>query len=91
MAPPAPLPEGPVARPATWATVVVLLTVAIAGTLWVPLYARSGPELGPFPFFYWYQLIWVPLTAVIMWVCFLLLRTRPVRGARRGQHRSTRK
>ena len=67
-------------RPATWGAVTVLLSVAILGTLWVPIYARSMPELGPFPFFYWYQLIWVPLTAVILWICYLLLRTKPTRG-----------
>ena len=83
--------RGPVRRPATWATVAVLLTVAIIGTLWVPLYARSLPELGPFPFFYWYQLIWVPLTAVILWICYLLLRTGPTPGAGPGNGRGARK
>jgi hypothetical protein len=68
--------------PARWGTVTVLLTVAIAGTLWVPLYARSTPELGPFPFFYWYQLIWVPMTGLLCWICYLLLRTGP--GPDRG-------
>jgi hypothetical protein len=68
--------------PATWGAVGVLLAVAIMGTLWVPIYARSMPELGPFPFFYWYQLIWVPLTAVILWICYLLLRTKPTPGRR---------
>ncbi len=91
MAQPAPPLRGPVRRPATWVAVAVLLTVAVAGTLWVPPYARSLPELGPFPFFYWYQLIWVPLTAAMLWICYLLLRTRPARGARRGQHRGVRK
>jgi hypothetical protein len=67
--------------PVTWGTVTVLLTVAIFGTLWVPLYARSMPELGPFPFFYWYQFIWVPLSAVILWICYLLLKTKPTRDA----------
>jgi hypothetical protein len=62
--------------PAMWGTVTVLLAVAIMGTLWVPIYARSMPELGPFPFFYWYQLIWVPTTAFLLWICYLLLRTR---------------
>jgi hypothetical protein len=70
--------------PATWGAVVVLLAVAIAGTLWVPLYARSLPKLGPFPFFYWYQLIWVPLTAVLCWICYLLLRKTPVPEAHSG-------
>ena len=77
--------------PATWGAVGVLLTVAIMGTLWVPIYARSMPELGPFPFFYWYQLIWVPLTAVILWICYLLLRTKPTPNARPGDGRGARK
>ena len=72
MAQPAPA----VKSPATWGIVVVLLAAAIIGTLWVPIYARSMPALGPFPFFYWYQLIWVPMTAVLLWICYLLLRTK---------------
>jgi cytochrome bd-type quinol oxidase subunit 2 len=63
--------------PARWAVVTVLLVVAIMGTLWVPIYARSTPKLGPFPFFYWYQLIWVPVSAVLCWICYLLLRSEP--------------
>jgi hypothetical protein len=35
------------------------------------------PKLGDFPFFYWYQLIWVPVVAILSWLCFLLLRTKP--------------
>jgi Protein of unknown function (DUF3311) len=62
--------------PATWGVVAVLLAVAIAGALWVPIYSRSLPKLGPFPFFYWYQFVWVPVTAILCWVCYLLLRRR---------------
>ncbi len=62
--------------PATWGVVTVLLVVAIIGTLWVPIYARPAPKLGPFPFFYWYQLIWVPVSAVLCWICYLLLRSK---------------
>jgi Protein of unknown function (DUF3311) len=71
-------------NPATYVAVTILLLVGIAGTLWVPLYARSTPKLGDFPFFYWYQLIWVPAVAVLSWVCYLLLRTRPAPGADAG-------
>ena len=39
-------------RPAVWAVVTVLLAIGVAGTLVVPLYARTGPRLGAFPFFY---------------------------------------
>jgi len=77
--------------PATLGAVAVMLIVAIAGTLWVPIYARSLPELGHFPFFYWYQLIWVPLTAAILWLCYLLLRTKPTPDARPGDGRGARK
>jgi hypothetical protein len=73
--------------PATWAAVTVLLAVAIIGALWVPIYARSLPKLGPFPFFYWYQFIWVPVTAVLCWICYLLVRRRrtpPARPAHGG-------
>ena len=77
--------------PATMGVVAVLLIVAIIGTLWVPIYARSLPELGHFPFFYWYQLIWVPLTAAILWICYLLLRTKPTPGAGPGNGRGAQK
>ena len=66
MAQPAPTGKSP----ATRAAVAVLLSVAIMGTLWVPLYARSMPELGPFPFFYWYQLLWVLIGAVLTAVVY---------------------
>jgi hypothetical protein len=72
MTQPAPVGKSPV----TWGVVAVLLAAAIIGTLWVPIYARSRPALGPCPFFYWYQLIWVPMTAVLLWICYLLLRTK---------------
>ena len=67
--------------PATWGVVTVLLTVAIAGTLCVPIYARYMPKLGDFPFFYWFQLIWVPVAAILCWISYLLLRTKRPRSA----------
>jgi hypothetical protein len=72
--------------PAVWGIVTVLLVVAILGTLLVPIYARTLPELGNFPFFYWFQLIWVPTTAVLCWICYLLLKTKPApdAGLRKG-------
>ena len=81
----------PAKSPATWAAVTVLLTVAMVGTLWVPAYARSLPMRGDFPFFYWFQLVWIPLTAVILWVCYLLLRTRSAPSAGPGDGRGARR
>jgi len=70
--------------PATYAAVTILLAAGIAGTLWVPIYARSTPKWGPFPFFYWYQLIWVPAVAILSWLCYLLLKTKPAPRADTG-------
>ena len=68
--------------PATWGVVTILLIIAVGGTLWVPIYARSLPKLGPFPFFYWYQFIWVPVSAVLCWICYVLLKSKPPSHAR---------
>ncbi len=64
-------------NPVAYAAATILILAGIAGTLWVPIYARSTPKWGDFPFFYWYQLVWVPVVAVLSWLCYLLLRSRP--------------
>jgi Protein of unknown function (DUF3311) len=71
-------------NPAAYAAATILVLVGIAGTLWVPIYARTTPKWGAFPFFYWYQLIWIPGIAILSWLAYLLLRTRPAPGADAG-------
>jgi hypothetical protein len=66
--------------PARWAVASVLLLIAVASTLVVPIYARSAPKLGAFPFFYWYQLILVPVIAILCGIAYLLVRTRRAAG-----------
>jgi hypothetical protein len=59
-------------RTGIWVLITVLVLISILGTLIVPIYARSSPAIGAFPFFYWYQLLWVPFVAVLMAICYLL-------------------
>jgi len=33
--------------------------------LWVPFYDRVEPALAGIPFFYWYQMAWIPLTVIL--------------------------
>ena len=33
--------------------------------VWVPSYNRIEPTLWDFPFFYWYQLLWVLISAIL--------------------------
>lgn len=48
----------------------LLLLVPYVGLLWVPFFNRTQPELFGFPFFYWYQLAWVPVTSLLIWLVY---------------------
>jgi hypothetical protein len=48
----------------------VLLLLPFVGLLWVPFYNFAEPSLFGFPFFYWYQLAWVPITALLIWLVY---------------------
>ena len=47
-----------------------LLALPFIGLLWLPFYNHELPSLFGFPFFYWYQFAWVPLTALIIWIVY---------------------
>ena len=78
-------PEGTDRRrelpPGVIAAVLVLVAAPIVALLWVGSYARKGPELWGFPFFYWYQFLWVFLASGCTWLAFQLI-TR-ARGERK--------
>ncbi|GGC90271.1 hypothetical protein GCM10011396_41840 [Undibacterium terreum] len=48
----------------------LLLALPFIGLLWIPFYNQELPTLFGFPFFYWYQFAWVPLTALIIWIVY---------------------
>ena len=51
------------------AAVIGILVVAISFfSVWVPLYAHATPRVGDFPFFYFYLLVYMPLTGVVLWI-----------------------
>ncbi|HZA05686.1 MAG TPA: DUF3311 domain-containing protein [Propionibacteriaceae bacterium] len=54
--------------------VSVILLVAIVVPLLVPTYDQKEPTLFGFPFFYWYQLLWVFLCAGLCGLSFWLLK-----------------
>ena len=59
---------------ATYSPLWLLLLVPYIGLLWVPFYNIKTPELFGFPFFYWYQLAWVPLTSILIWLVYRTVR-----------------
>jgi hypothetical protein len=48
----------------------ILLLLPFIGLLWVPFYNFHDPVLFGFPFFYWYQLAWVPISSVLIWLVY---------------------
>lgn len=48
-------------KPAYWIAGVLLAATVIAPLI-VSTYAKAEPRLWGFPFFYWYQLLWVVLS-----------------------------
>ena len=51
-----------------------LLLIPYLALLWLPFYNDVHPSLMGFPFFYWYQLLWVPLTSLILFVVYRWVR-----------------
>ena len=67
------------------AVVGVLLLTPVVALLWVPSYTRVTPRLFGFPFFYWYQMLWVLIsTALTMTAYKLWQRDRRARAAQKG-------
>ena len=56
--------------------VYLCLLVPYAAWVWVPFYNKIEPVLMGFPFFYWYQLLWVLISAVI--TALVYVKTKPV-------------
>lgn len=54
--------------------VALCLVAPFVAILWVASYAKTGPDLIGIPFFYWYQILWVIIAAVLTAVAYLLWR-----------------
>ena len=42
-----------------------LLVIPLIFLMWVPSYNRVEPSFAGFPFFYWYQLLWILIGAAL--------------------------
>ena len=59
-------------QPINW-----LLLLPLIGTLVPAFYNRTLPTIIGIPFFYWYQIVWIPISVVFTWIVF-----RSTRGER---------
>lgn len=51
----------------------ISLAVPVVALLWVSSYTKLTPVLGGMPFFYWYQIAWIPFSALFTGAAYLLL------------------
>ena len=56
-------------QPVNW-----LLLIPLVGTLVPWFYNYTNPTIGGMPFFYWYQLVWIPVSVVFTWIVFRTTR-----------------
>jgi hypothetical protein len=58
----------------------LLLLIPLFGLLYPPLYATEDPELFGFPFFYWYQFLWVFLASAFTWAAYKVIENARAGG-----------
>lgn len=46
--------------------IYLLLAVPFVAMIWIGFYNRTEPSIAGIPFFYWYQLVWIPLGALLL-------------------------
>jgi cation transport ATPase len=54
--------------------VAVLLLIPCVALALVPLYSRQTPTLWGWPFFYWYQVLWVLITPVLTYTAYKIIQ-----------------
>ena len=65
--------QSPVAaHPVTSAAITVLFIALIFFVLYTPIYSSVTPKVGSWPFFYFYLLIFMPITSVVLGLVLLL-------------------
>ncbi len=67
------LDEAPPTNKLLLAIAGVLLVIPVIALLWVSSYNRETPRLWGFPFFFWYQFLWVFLCAGLTYAAHRLV------------------
>lgn len=70
------MPDAPEVKPPVVTPVRVVIALCLfapfVAMLWVGSYAKTDPTLIGIPFFYWYQMAWVPISTVLTCVAYKL-------------------
>jgi Protein of unknown function (DUF3311) len=66
------------AKRSGWSWWYLLFLAQFVGVLWPPFYNSGAPYWHGVPFFYWYQMLWVLVSAVLTAVVYFA--TKPPRA-----------
>jgi hypothetical protein len=58
-------------RRSGWSWWYLLFILQFVAALWVPFYNRLEPDLAGIPFFYWYQLALVVVSAILTAIVYV--------------------
>ena len=53
-----------------WSWWYLLFVIQFIAVLWPPFFNKAAPQFIGIPFFYWYQLLWVIIAAVLTAVVY---------------------
>ena len=63
--------KGAQGKRGSWSWWYLLFVIQFVAVLWPPFFNSAEPSWIGLPFFYWYQLLWVLISAVITAVVYL--------------------
>ena len=78
------VPREPVVTPMR-VVIGLCLFVPFVAMLWVGSYAKTDPQFIGIPFFYWYQMLWVLISALLTMTAYALWkRDQRARAGKNG-------
>ena len=70
--------------------IAILLLIPLVALLDIPSYNSVDPQIAGISFFYWYQMLWMPLATILFYIAAVLWnkRNREMKStSRRGKRR----
>jgi uncharacterized protein DUF3311 len=55
-----------------WSWWYLLFIIQFVAVLWPPFYNKAEPAIAGMPFFYWYQLLWVIIGAILTAIVYFV-------------------
>jgi hypothetical protein len=68
-----------------WSWWYLLFIIQFVAVLWPPFYNKAEPAIAGLPFFYWYQLLWVIIGAVLTASVYFITEAQ-FRNRQSGNH-----